>query len=442
MQTKTKTRTLTNTHLLIAVIIAFFSSAIAFGFLPNFKLQPIKADIKKVQNAKTPPVVCNKQSDYATMLRCYPSLGDLRQHLRSQSVQIGNAPMILEDAFVVQLLRTYSGDMTNEQKLDFIAQNITPLGLISEKEKQYIFRVVHMLWYEKHGTSSWSIKNYTPNDINTLVWVKGLLPNDQLAVPNLETNTYFDDRDPFEPLSFPAFVKLSSLAKTFLSDTHEQTTVNAIRWYKQNFFHAYTDGADSYGWERYNDNIPGQVTFSNGGYAPMSLERLFEERISGCHDASTVLANMLRSLNIPALDLFGRSNHMRVYLPTLNKFIHGDHVVEHAAGVPAENLLLTPEQLLPLDLPPDQYSDYDSYIRGLFASPEQQFILGALELKRNGDTLFIQSGQWCAPLSESTQAILQQELPEFHLHPSSNDVCYHIIGDALPIQTIDQLEHP
>ncbi|MBP9718052.1 hypothetical protein KBD59_02025 [Candidatus Gracilibacteria bacterium] len=403
------------------------------GSLPPFKIQ-------KINVPKVVVPTCLQPREYRDILHCYPSLISVRNHLQTITVTLPDTTKVRGDDFVLRLLQTYDGNAAYQIKEKFIATNIDNNQFELLKTNQYIFRVVHMLWFERNGNAPWSIKTYTPNQVDALVLVTGLFPNDRLAIPNIQDPIHYnDDQGWWEHLSFPAFIELSAPARNFIAPNHQQTAVNAIRWYKKNFFHSYTDdnNGNTYNWERYNDHIPTQRFGLDGAHfaLPNSLGRQLEERVSGCQDAGLIFSNMLRSINIPAVDLGGNSAHKIVYIATINKFVHGDHLVEHSAAFPADRLLLTPVQMAAIDTPE---SSYENYFANAFDTPEKQIFLVGSWLKRNGNTLYVQTGTWCNPLSEETMRIIQQELGEFHLHPSAEG-CYSLVGDSLPILTVDQL---
>jgi hypothetical protein len=131
------------------------------------------------------------------------------------------------------------------------------------------------------------------------------------------------------------------VAKKLLGKTRKETTRNIVRWTKANFFHAYVESdGGSWGWERYAD---GRTVAENGGsriFLQKSLARYFDERISGCHDtANIIVKNLLRSLNVPAIDATV-DGHGVVLLPEEKLAAHGD-------TLSSQNMIQTENHLLP-----------------------------------------------------------------------------------------------
>ena len=232
----------------------------------------------------------------------------------------------------------------------------------------FLINVATGLTVEAHGWVPWSLKDYSVDDIENLfiedesfrttdpTLHKGDLPQ---GMPNVVNHWHNMDDILIEEAHYKQFNLARRLAE---GATNQQDAVAAmVVWLQQNFFHAISPG---YAWDVYLDGQapregPGRVAF------PLSLERLYEERVSGCHEPTLILEGMAHSLNIPAVRL-SIHGHGVLYLPTMERFIHGDHVVAYT-DAPFGSLLLTHDQLLPFAQ--DEANIYTIFYETIYVTP-------------------------------------------------------------------------
>lgn len=195
-----------------------------------------------------------------------------------------------------------------------------------------IMRVVQSLWAERTGVVPWKLKDYTPEQLRLLYFVPEIqgqvLPAwiDNLG-SSVQLTNFLSDKYGDSNLEYEASFELYPLASKLKAPTREETINQAIKWTKANLFHSYIDDSQTpWTWDRYADGRPDSAKWGGSVFLPASLERLFEERISGCHEPALVIASIMRSLNIPPLVL-NVKGHGAVYLYDQDKFIHGDHLV-------------------------------------------------------------------------------------------------------------------
>ena len=143
--------------------------------------------------------------------------------------------------------------------------------------------------------------------------------------------------------------KLRQLTTRVTSGAHSEheKTGRVAQWVANNFFH-------------YNENID-FTDYGVDGRFEMQLEEIFKKRAVGCHLASAVMILMLRSIDINAIYLNEAENgdvtstwgHGLVYLPSLNRYIHGDALASTAC-VPGHEYLMTEGDIIALyDSEPD-----------------------------------------------------------------------------------------
>ncbi len=417
MATKLKIKSHPTTKLIVSLAVACFLGGFAFIIFP---LQNIQKNNFQVNCAKI-----QKPSD---IFLCYNNLRDVKRYLANIQVSTPDNKLLSGNQYVFQIVNLYNGNGTAKEKQIFFNTYINNYGFPLRKQKEYIFRLVHMLWFEKYGNAPWSIQNYTTSQIESLIWVNDLAPQTKPHTPLNQNRIFVDSSLDF--LNIDSIIKLPALASTFIENNKNATILSILRWQKKNFFHAYFD----YGWNQYNDNIPNQNVNNLDGeqrFGPNSLERLFEERITGCHENSYLFSHLLRSINIPAVAYQDFSGHGLVYLPLSRKFVHGDHIADYVT-VPTESLLLTQAQVEAIDAG----GAYDQVIRDLFPFPNL-FALANMELHREQNNLFIETDSVCVPLSQEIWDTVAQEVPEFNIR-YDQERC-EISSDLIPIQTLQEL---
>jgi hypothetical protein len=301
--------------------------------------------------------------------------------------------------------------------------------------KIFLVRTVHILWMERNGQLPWSITNYTDNEIRGLFFelvvstASGVLPE----VPaESGWGSWWEDFS--EPLvSLEASYRLHAVSGKLRAGTHGQTAVNCIRWIKSNFFHPYSWPGSSYGLDRYADGKPWG---SEGGHCPRNISRLFEERIAGCHSPSVLLSEMLRLSNIPAFPIH-IDCHGVVYIPSLDRFVHGDHLV-NLPFYASEILLLTSAEVADYPNDPMLFDVVDAKL-GTVIEPASTWRL-TLMMHRDGSMLTFAYGDMDWVPSAKVLALLQKEVPQFRFR--LNDAGTGLTSQPVPIRTLEDFSAP
>lgn len=242
-------------------------------------------------------------------------------------------------------------------------------------DKLFVTAVTHALWLEKERFLPWSLRDYSEYEIEILFWYddadnyynKAYIEELEKLEDQVGKEFYASNYGKYvattkaENILMESIYSTYQLATKFKAQSQKETVINILHWFHQNFFHAYrgqystSEGPcmsainpqEDWCWDHYSDNVDSKVN----GYEPASISRIFEERIVGCHETAMILVSMFRTLNIPAiyigieddLEVVGGGKiqgHGVIYLPTLNKYIHGDHVVLASFPIVDEDYLL------------------------------------------------------------------------------------------------------
>lgn len=377
----------------------------------------------------------NYKPKYSDILN-YSSLKEVKNDLTNIPVYVNNppGPSITGYDLVLKVLNDgYNGLSSNNDKEAFFNKEFANYGFKYKAYYQYYVKIIHSLWLEREKLVPWSLKNYSTDQIKDLFWVGELhqIPNNNDLPPtSLAKNLYTQESYYKRNLSEESTFKLFLLAKKMVKSNQSETMQEIIKWQKKNFFHAYFD----YTWDYYKDNQieKDKVLLGDGSsfYAPVSLERLFDERITGCHENVLVFASLLNSLNIPAVNIT-RIGHGVTYLPTIDKYVHGDHLADFVT-VPAEDYLLTASDMTNIT---GDSANYDAVFKKKYPFPQHYFT--NIELHRNNKNLLLETNSVCTNIPAADWQKLTSEVLEFNLK-YDQPKCL-ISSDLVPIQTLDQL---
>ncbi|HEY2982370.1 MAG TPA: hypothetical protein VGJ22_14390 [Anaerolineales bacterium] len=307
--------------------------------------------------------------------------------------------------------------------------------------RMYLINVATGLFAEAHHFYPWSLRDYSQTQIanlfiqdDSLAWQKNDLHHGDVppGMPNTVSHWYPSPDLIVEEAHYKQFNLARRLAEG--SATQEDAIHAVMAWTMQNFFHAYAPG---YGWEVYLD---GQEPRTDGGAVayPLNLERVYEERVSGCHEPTIIMEGMLHSLNIPAVRL-SMQGHGVLYLPTLERFVHGDHIVGQR-DAPPEVLMLTADEIRP-------FAENEAFIFDIVYPRKYSSPFLSMPLYRDGGSLYILnenvrdfSAGTCLQVSEADLARVSSQLSAYNLKYDSQTCT--LTSDRLPIQTLDQLADP
>ncbi len=357
-------------------------------------------------------------------LNAYTSLSEIKNNLQNFVINKQSSGQTTGYNVVKELLDDgYNGFANNNWKENFLLPRLSDY-VLSTEQREYLILITHSLWLENENVVSWSLEDYSSEEIENLFWVVDTGNLEEKPITSLNYNNYAREN---YPLSEEASFKLYLIAEKFKQNNQIDTIKEIIKWQKKNFFHAYYD----YGWDDYND---GQVINpAYGLYLPTSLNRLFEERITGCHENSVVFTNMLRSLNLPAVSI-NIQGHALTYLPTVDKYVHGDHLADFVT-IPAEYYLLTTQDVEAIIS--SNHQNYDLVFKEQFPFPQHYFT--NIELHRNQDNLFLETDSVCSTIPADDWQLILNEVPEFNLQ-YDQDNCL-ISSDEVSIQTLEQLSN-
>jgi hypothetical protein len=333
-----------------------------------------------------------------------------------------------------------------EQQYDPTADNHAKeqlLGVLDDYDalppgsRIYLVNVATGLFAEAHGLYPWSLRDYSPREIDNLfiednspVYVqeptvhRGDLPD----MPNTRTHWYPVPSEVIEDAHYKQFNLARSLTQG--AATQEEAAALLVVWMQQSFFHA----GDAYGWEVYLD---GQEPRDDGGAVayPLSIERIYEERVIGCHEPTILLEGMLHSLNIPAIRLM-MHGHGVLYLPTVDRYVHGDHVAAYT-DAPLGVLLLTPEEIRP-------FAENVGMIYDIIYQDKYRTPFLSMPLWRDGDYLYIHlenvrdlPDTTCIQVSDEDWARISQQLAAFNIRYDTQNCI--LSSDYVAIATLDEL---
>ncbi len=378
--------------------------------------------------------------DPLAILDTYTSLGTIRVRLEkmnlsnSLSGQDMTGRELLEWILIDREYDPRDANYDNEEIMDALDTYIFPYP----SARIFLINVATGLTIEAHGWVPWSLKDYSVDDIENLfiedesfrttdpTLHKGDFPQ---GLPNAVNHWHNMDDILIEEAHYKQF----NLARRLAEDaTNQQDAVAAmVVWLQQNFFHAVSPG---YAWDVYLDGQapregPGQVAF------PLSLERVYEERVSGCHEPTLILEGMAHSLNIPAVRL-SIHGHGVLYLPTMERFIHGDHVIAYT-DAPFGSLLLTYDQILPFAQ--DEAYIYAIYYETIYVTPFR-----SMPLWRDGEFLYIENDKvripgesGCISIDEDEWRRISEQLSVYNL--AYDTVNCVLSSNRVPILTLDEL---
>ncbi|MSU75030.1 MAG: hypothetical protein EXS55_00735 [Candidatus Magasanikbacteria bacterium] len=319
-----------------------------------------------------------------------------------------------------------------------------------DPKNTYMLRVAHALWVESQNLVPWSLKDYSSEQVEQMLHVpvrdeKGEIRIDVRPTMPLKDKQGHDYSEEWGFLEKETEYKAYPLAHKLIAHDQKTTLYNMIRWLKSNVFHAYTnqDGT-SWDWDHYADGRqpdPLKQTLLNGKaqWLPANLERYFEERISGCHEPVLVLANMARSLNIPVMNI-NVEGHGITYLPTEDRFVHGDHLSNHPM-VPTDLVPLTRAGIAGIKDEPMLFEEQKRLVLARFNNDiTATNIIMSSEMNRKQNSLEVHTNVNGLPSDEVTAAI-QKELPQYGLIANNNT--YRLQATSLyPIRTLEELKKP
>ena len=214
---------------------------------------------------------------------------------------------------------------------EFASHDLVRLGgpYSDEDVHAYLVGLCHAVWVEENVGLSWSLKDYTPKElrflferaVDTTGWTSrndgnvGCWGMDHPGTP-IPREPIADTWYKTYPLSFHLAGREPDKRKVVLA---------CVSWIMSNFFHWYGAG---YLHERWTWDMYPSSQWRKDDWQ-VDLRDLFAQRGTGCHGPAKILAAMLRSLNIPAIEVHYHG-HGICYVPTLELYLHGDLMADFA----------------------------------------------------------------------------------------------------------------
>lgn len=411
--------------------------------------------------------------DYAKILDGYSSMAQVKTNLKNLKINKNKDGYTI----VMDLLKGgYNGFDSNKNKENFFKNKLQ--GYIFQKgQQEYIMRVTHSLWLEGNKIVPWSLISFSKDEIKDLFWVNELHQiKSQYWLYNTEDELYIslkprpDKLNPAPKFSTPRYTlaergtaitdngqeayKLFLLANKLKLSNINKTIEEVIIWQKKNFFHAYWE----WGYNVYYDNIKNQKYHCSPFIAdcayPNTLERFFDERVSDCHLNAFVFANLLRSLNISAIDFVSAGavgsgeGHGIVFLPTINKYVHGDHIADFVT-IPATDYLISLNDITDMIDGKIIYYDYFKVkFPAYYNFTNSTHLYHYLNLFRSkggvqgNNKLYIQDRNPGGSYNKAPVAdwnIIKNQVKEYNLSYKAVGTFYTVISDYLPIKTLEIL---
>ncbi len=370
-----------------------------------------------------------------------PALSTTRQQLSSmQIIRASDQSVLTGTDLLLWILvnQGYEPEWTHARREQLLA-DLDDYEFPSPGQRILLLNVAHGLALEASGSVPWSLQDYSTMEIRNLYIEdtathirnpyldRGLLP---AGMPNLQTHTHPMPDEIVEDAHFFQY----HLARRLIGEasSHSDAVADIVVWMQQNFFHAY----DAYPWDVYLD---GREPLGGGGPAayPASLSRIYEERVTGCHEPTVMLEGMLHALNIPALRLKVHG-HGVLYLPTLDRYVHGDHVAMYTAA-PRGVLLLTPDEFRP-------FAEDVAWIFQIYFDKHEPPV-ASVPLMRDGDFLYIYAHNLitrpdmnCVVISAEDWDWMSRQLEAFNIQYDT--VNCDLTSDRVPILTLEALNAP
>ncbi len=390
---------------------------------------------------------CVQKKDLISILNSYESLSKVREELISMKIVDKNTKSETSGYEVLMRLiieKKYNPQIYTNNKGNFLNSFFSEYELPQKGSKLFIINIATGLWAEAYGNLGWSLRDYSKNEIDSLFIQNDSLNDDSAnatigrpRVPNMpNTELQLSLYLPAQIVE-DAHFKQYNLAMKLAGGARNQKEAaeNILLWGEKNFFHPVDEPGNSWTWSVYLDNRkvdPKQVSPETS--FPLSIERIYDERVVGCQEPTVFLEGIFHNLNIPAVRLWVW-RHGVLYLPTLNKYIHGDSVV--GGKWPKGMWLLSPEQLRPTALTESEFLRPMAKIYDDLGYP---FALGMI---RKNKELYVSSPLWVEPPKnciKPTDVQWQEMTKDFLEYDLKfNSVTCMAEGKSQPILSLERL---
>lgn len=368
------------------------------------------------------------------ILETFPSLKGVREHLNSitatgkQNGGIASGKDILSAILDAKKYNPNNSVDQNDQLFGFLNE----FNFKSNGDRIFLINLATGLYAESVSVYPWSLKDYNIKDVNTIFifndamhlnakeWA-GDLPS---GMPNLQFHLdYPVPNSMIEEAHYEQYRLAQKLVKS--SKNQKSAVENVILWFEKNFFHA----QENYGWELYLDgrepNQTGPVAF------PLNVKRMYDERVIGCHEPTIMLEGLFHNLNIPALRLWVHG-HGVLYLPTFDRYVHGDHVANYAEA-PSGISVMTPAEFMP-------YAKDVKFIFDIYMKKYQTPLY--VNRRREGNYLTIGQNQFDQE-TKTCRKVTEQEWNWFATHFAEFNIAYNtetceLTGSKIKIKQLSE----
>lgn len=309
-------------------------------------------------------------------------------------------------------LKPFSNAKKNSQRQSILDE-------IQERTQENIKRLVNMLWVEIVFKPGWSLKDYSPEEVEIILepimketFFFKSLPKDDLFYPHTSCHsnsstmpfckiryypqTYSKNmlNDTYSPYDNYRFLPLA--IKLLGNNCSQEGAIELfVEWTAWNFIHYYSNGKeenwglDNYlkydvttdeKWNHKQNNVQGPLLYKKY----LTLDDIFQERIGGCRIPSITAVHLANSLNIPAMLVEVETDksilspqesfesHGAAYFVHEDKMIHGDWLAT-LAFIDGKDFLLTKEEFAKEHFDSNgKYSSYSLYPKKIYQKHDLQ----------------------------------------------------------------------
>lgn len=394
-----------------------------------------------------------QNSEYAKILENYENLQGLREKLLTTYVELGGNEYDTWYRMVLNfLVNDYDPNQNFEDFVDSVRINMPAQG---KPDSTFLLRVAHSLWLEQSGNVNWSLKDYSKEEIDYLFATNGLYTGEAVEIDDavspygaprvkfFDQNDIFYRQDPYREAQVEEDMayQLFPIARKLVGDDVDETVRNVVRWSKNNFFHFDSDYSEAV----YEDGRePAEENDFGENYRPANLKRFFEERAEGCHGPALLVADMLKVLNIPAHNYQAITSHGVVYIPVLDRFVHGDHISGYQSAF-VEDQLIKPEDIKEAVLNGDEMmTEYLASTQFCDGDAGDGTFCPCRSLKRVGEflTAFSFGGAIAESISAECLANYQREMVSYDFEMLEESGHKTLMSYPMPIKGLVELADP
>lgn len=377
---------------------------------------------------------------YATMLDTYPSLASVRGILYEFKGLTADGEWQSHRRILNDFLAAYDPNAKEAGRQSMLSywKNFTRYnrGVDSSYHEVprkpgtiFLYRIAHALWAEAHGGLSWSLRDFTDEQLAMHFWEEAItLIEEKPIIPGINFDYFARGVSRFT-YAKPIDGELSSVyygwsfGKKLLAETPHATIINTVRWAK-----SHMGGEGIY---------PETTASQDAGGLEAALSK--RNRASSAETITRVVQMPLIALNIPNIVFTSEAERQSfgaytyIYLPTEKKIVHPYFLGEYPAIEAARALI--PVQFVADDQPPVAY-----FLRHLGGSLSGVLALTKVKtyIASSGNTIHAVVPIMAITPEES--AILRTEFPGYPANTNANG---DVIGfRPIPLRPFAELIDP